>query len=187
MSHYLDIDLLSDPELPPHVLIETLFSKMHHALIVLNTNAIGVTFPGYKKLPAQLGKQLRLVGPRDELQRLLDLPWLGALRDYVHVSAILSVPVNVEQRSLRRVQAKSSPARLRRRHMKRHSQSEADAVAHIPDTAIEQFHLPFIQVKSASTGKTFRLFLELSGPKPSSGQGAFNSYGLSSTQTVPWF
>ncbi len=187
ISHYLDIHLLPDPELAPHHLTEALFTKLHLALAAMDTDAIGVSFPGYAKSPVQLGDQLRLVGPADALALLLSTSWLGAMRDHIRLSAVLPVPAGVEHRHLRRVQAKSSPARLRRRQIKRHGLSEAEALAQVPDSAAERLRLPFVQVRSASTGQTFRLFLDLGPAQPSSSEGSFNAYGLSSTRTIPWF
>lgn len=186
-SHYADIHLLPDPELAPHHLTAAMFTKLHLALMAMGTDAIGITFPGYQKSPPQLGDKLRLVGPADALLLLLSAPCLGAMRDHLRISTVLPVPAGVEHRNLRRVQAKSSPARLRRRQIKRHGLSEAEALAQVPDSAAERLRLPFVQVRSASTGQTFRLFLDLGPAQPPSSEGNFNAYGLSSSRTVPWF
>ncbi|MDC8773558.1 type I-F CRISPR-associated endoribonuclease Cas6/Csy4 [Roseateles albus] len=188
MSHqYLDIRLLPDPELPPHVLMAALFTKLHKALSDLKEDQIGVCFPEYAKDPARLGDHLRLIGPRASLARLMEGSWLGALQEQISSTAIASVPEGAEQRALRRVQAKSSPARLRRRQMKRHGLNEAEALERVPDHAAEFLRLPFVQLFSASTGQTFRLFLDLSEPQGAGVQGVFNAYGLSSTATIPCF
>lgn len=187
MTHYLNIHLLPDPELPSHVLMAALFNKAHHALTGMNATAIGITFPEYRKDPAWLGTQFRMVGSINALQIMLERPWLGALRDYVRIGAIIQIPENVEHRNLRRVQVKSSAARLRRRQMKRHDLNETDALLQIPDGVTEQLNLPYIQMRSGSSGQSFRLFLDLSEPQTSVNQGAFNTYGLSTTLTIPWF
>ena len=187
MRHYLDLHLLPDPELPPHVLMAAMFTNLHRALADMKSEHIGIAFPGYRKAPAQLGSQMRLVGPIEALAHLLARPWLGALRDHVGVSSINEVPSDAEHRSLRRIQAKSSPARLRRRQMKRHGLSEVEAFALMPDSAAEHLQLPFVQVHSASTGQTFRVFLDLSEPQVPVTLGSFNSYGLSHDRTLPWF
>lgn len=187
MTHYLDIHLLHDTEMPAHVLMGALFNKVHRALTEIGSNTIGITFPEYQKKPPKLGGHLRLVGPSEALQRLLIRPWLGALRDHTHLSPITLIPNTVEHRNLRRVQIKSSPERLRRRQMKRHGLSEADALTKIPDSAAKHLSLPFIQIQSSSTGQNFRLFFDLSEPQSPVYQGAFNAYGLSSSLTIPWF
>ena len=47
--------------------------------------------------------------------------------------------------------------------------------------------LPFLQVKSASTGQHFRLFVEHGQLQEQSCSGGFSLYGLSATTTIPWF
>ena len=71
--------------------------------------------------------------------------------------------------------------------MKRHDLNETDALLQIPDGVTEQLNLPYIQMRSGSSGQSFRLFLDLSEPQTSVNQGAFNTYGLSATLTIPWF
>ncbi len=186
MSHYLDILLRPDPEIAPHQLMAALYARLHLALVQLNSSTLGVSFPGYAEKPASLGNSLRMVGPEADLLRLLALPWLGGLQDHLHTLAIAAVPPQVGYRRLSRVQAKSNPERLRRRQMKRHGLSEAEAHARVPDSCIEMLALPFIALRSASTGQSFRLFLRCEATSaPVS--GAFNAYGLSATATVPWF
>lgn len=187
MTHYLDVHLLHDPEMPTHVLMAALFNKVHLVLTESGSKSTGITFPEYRKKPPQLGGHLRLVGPSDALQRLLIRPWLGALQDHTHLSPIKLIPSAVEHRNLRRVQIKSSPERLRRRQMKRHGLSESDALTKIPDTAAKHLNLPFIHIKSSSTGQNFRLFFDLSEAQKPVYQGTFNAYGLSSSLTIPWF
>jgi CRISPR-associated endonuclease Csy4 len=187
MSHYLDIHLLPDPDLPAHLLMSALYAKLHHALVELQTNEIGVTFPAYQSSPPSLGDRLRLVGPAGTLDRLISSSRLGGMRDHLRWEPVALVPATAEHRRLRRVQAKSNPARLRRRQMKRHCLSEAEVLARVPDTTVELLRLPFLQVRSASTGQAFRLFLKLGALQPEASEGQFNTYGLSSCRTVPWF
>lgn len=187
MSYYLDIHLLPDPEFPVHVLLSALYAKLHRALVELQTDTVGITFPAYQRSPASLGAQLRLVGPASALDRLVSQASLGGMQGHVRWGVMAPVPPTAEHRLLRRVQAKSNPARLRRRQMKRHGLSEAEAMARVPDTAVELLRLPFLQVHSASTGQSFRLFLELGAPQQEVPDGRFNAYGLSTTRTVPWF
>jgi CRISPR-associated endonuclease Csy4 len=187
MSHYLDIHLRPDPELPAHLLLSALYAKLHRAFVELQTNEIGITFPAYQSSPPSLGDHLRLVGPASVLERLISSSRLGGMRDHLRWEPVALVPATAEHRRLRRVQAKSNPARLRRRQMKRHGLSEAEALARVPDTAVKLLRLPFLQVRSASTGQPFLLFLELGAPQPEASEGEFNAYGLSTCRTVPWF
>lgn len=187
MHPYIDIHLRSDPEFPAHVLMAALYAKLHRALVQARSSTIGVSFPGYVDQPPGLGGTLRLFGPLDDLGRLMDSPWLQGMRDHTLVQAPAPVPASARHRALRRVQAKSSPERLRRRQMKRHGLTASEAQARIPDHAAEKLSLPFIELASGSTGQTFRLFLRLGPETETASDGAFNAYGLSSTATLPWF
>ena len=187
MSHYLDIHLLPDPDLPAHVLLSALYAKLHRALVDLQTGEIGITFPAYQSSPPSLGDRLRLVGPASALDELISSSRLGGMRDHLRREPVAVVPATAEHRRLCRLQAKGNPARLRRRQMKRHGLTEEEALARVPDTAVELLRLPFLQVRSASTGQAFRLFLKLGAPQPEVSEGRFNAHGLSSSRTVPWF
>ena len=187
MGHYLDIQLLEDPEIAVHQLLAALYSKLHRALAALGCTTIGVSFPDYAEHPAQLGQRLRLIGPVTSLGQLTAQDWLGGMRDHVVIGHVGAVPQHAVARPLRRVQAKSNPDRLRRRQMARHGLSAAQAVQQVPDTAAERLHLPFLQLGSASTGQRFRLYLRLGPPAAQAIDGTFNAYGLSTAATVPHF
>ena len=62
-----------------------------------------------------------------------------------------------------------------------------EAARRIPDEVAQRTDLPFIQLKSSSTGQHFRLFVEHGALQEHATPGAFSLYGLSSTATVPWF
>ncbi|GAA0764581.1 type I-F CRISPR-associated endoribonuclease Cas6/Csy4 [Ideonella azotifigens] len=187
MHHYIDIHLRPDPEFAPHQLMAALFAKLHRWLAQTQSQHIGVSFPGYQEAPATLGGTLRLIGPATELTRLMEHDWLQGMHDHADVRTLVAVPPEATQRTLRRVQAKSSPERLRRRQMRRHQLTAEQALERVPDSAAETLKLPFLTLTSTSTGQRFKLFLRL-GPSTGAEQaGDFNSYGLSSTATVPWF
>lgn len=187
MGYYIDIHLQPDPEFPAHQLMAVLFAKLHYALVQLQANNIGVVFPGYATAPAALGSTLRLVGPAHELARLMENGWLKGIRDHIELVPAAAVPAHAAHRSLRRVQAKSSSERLRRRQMRRHGLTAEQAHERVPDTAAERLHLPFVVLSSCSTGQTFPVFLQLGPVVPVSQAGSFNAYGLSTTATIPWF
>jgi len=187
MAHYLDIHLRPDPEFSAAHLLAALYAKLHRALVRLDANSIGVSFPGHAESAHRLGDRLRLFGPADDLTRLMAQDWLSGMRDHVNVGGTAPVPANAMHRTLRRVQAKSNPERLRRRQMKRHGLTAAQAEQQVPDSVGERLDLPFIQMTSTSTGETFRLFLRLGAPQSTLVAGSFNSYGLSTAATIPWF
>jgi CRISPR-associated endonuclease Csy4 len=187
MDHYIDISLLPDPETAPHQLMSALCTRLHRRLAALPGCQIGMSFPGFEVKPPTLGRHLRLHGSAAALADLLALDWLAALRDHLHVSAAAAVPADTTHRVVRRVQAKSSPERLRRRRMRRHGIDAVEAAQHIPDDAAEYLSLPFVNMRSLSSAQDFRLFIEHAPPQPDAVDGEFNRYGLSQRATVPWF
>lgn len=188
MDHYQNIKILPDSEFPPHMLISALFAKLHRALVQLDSNAIGISFPKVDNGKPSLGNLLRLHGTATALQALEEQNWLMRMRDHIESGEVMPVPANAQHCRVKRVQAKSSAERLRRRYCKRHEGvTERDVAALIPDSVEETLSLPYLQLKSESTGQSFRLFIEHQMPQSQPVTGMFNSYGLSSQATVPWF
>ena len=187
MDSYLDIELWPDPETAPNQLLSALYTKVHLALAARRATGIAVCFPGHQLKPPSLGSRLRLLGGQSELHGFAGTEWLGGIRDHVRVHAVAAVPANAVPRAVRRVQAKSSPERLRRRLMKRHELDAAQAIERIPDSAAEFVSLPFVQLRSGSSAQPFRLFISVGPALPAATSGVFNAYGLSQTASVPWF
>jgi CRISPR-associated endonuclease Csy4 len=203
MDHYVDIRLQPDAEFAPAMLMAALFTKLHKALAAGAHQDIGVSFPQMDvgeaaPAPARasrigahpryaLGQVLRLHGHSQALQKLLSTDWLTGMRDHVACSAVLAVPIDAWHRVVSRVQAKSSPERLRRRQMRRHGLTAEQAQVRIPDSAAETLNLPFLTLRSQSTGQTFRLFIRLGPEQTAAVLGDFGAYGLSAQATVPWF
>lgn len=201
MDHYVDIRLQPDAEFAPAMLMAALFTKLHKALAEGAHLDIGVSFPQIDvdgAAPASasrtgahpryaLGQVLRLHGTGWALQKLLATGWLTGMRDHVVCGAVLAVPTNAQHRVVSRVQAKSSPERLRRRQMLRHGLTAEQAQERIPDTAVEMLNLPFLTLRSQSTGQTFRLFIRVGAVQTTAVPGEFGAYGLSPQTTVPWF
>lgn len=188
MDHYVDIRLRTDPELAPHQLLGGLYTRLHRALVQLGSQGIGVSFPDHDDKKPSLGTWMRLHGTEAALRQLMATTWLNGMLEYLVISAIAPVPANANYRQVSRVQAKSSPDRLRRRAMRRRGLDAATALQQIPDSAAERLPLPFVTLGSRSTGQaSFPLFIRhgplLATPAP----GAFNSYGLSHEATIPWF
>lgn len=185
--HYIDIHLRRDPEFPAHQLLSALYAKLHRALVELKADTLGVSFPAYALQPVSLGSHLRIIGPLPEVAALMALPWLAGMRDHLQISPAAPVPHGATHRRLVRVQAKSSPERLRRRQMKRHGISAEEAKDRIPDSAAEQLGLPFVLMRSASTGQSYRLFLSMVEVPAAIELGDFNCFGLSASRSIPWF
>lgn len=184
MNHYLDIRVLPDPEFKETVLMNALFAKLHRALVDVGQGEIGVSFPLQTKT---LGELLRLHGSEAALTRLMAENWLKGLRDYTECSQVQAVPTTTQFRKVARVQFKSNPERLRRRSIANGKLSAEAALSQIPDSKAERTDLPFVQLKSKSTGQEFRLFIEQGPLQTQPSQGQFSDYGLSSTATIPHF
>lgn len=188
MSHYLDIHFRRNPELTPQHVLNGLYARLHRALVQLGSQDIGASFPGHDDAKPTLGSSLRLHGPAASLQALEATAWLRGMLDYLDVSMIAPAPTGTAHRQVSRVQAKSSPARLRRRAMRRHHLDERAAAQRIPDSAVEHLELPFVMLGSRSTGQaSFPLFIRHGPLVWSPVPGTFNSYGLSQGATIPWF
>jgi len=186
MDHHVDLRVLPSPEIAQFHLMNALFGKLHRALAGHDGRDIGVSFPHVG--PHQLGDLLRLHGTARALDMLLARPWLGGVGAHVELSGLLRVPAHTRHRCVRRVQAQSSAARLRRRLMRRHGCTEAEAHQRIGDDVEQQLDLPFVSVQSVSTGQAFRLFIDHGPVTEIAIAGPFNAYGLSqAATTVPWF
>ncbi len=188
MVDFLDIQLRADPDFPTHQLLSALYGRLHRALVQLGSEDIGIGFPGHDERTPSLGDRVRLHGPGTSLNALMKTGWLAGMHDHLQTSPIAAVPGDARHLQVLRVQAKSSPARLRRRAMRRHGLDADSALQKIPDAAAEHLRLPFVMLGSRSTGQaSFPLFIR-HGPllaKPIS--GTFSSYGLSRGATIPWF
>lgn len=187
MDYYFDIHILEDPEFSSPVLMNALFSKLHRALVCVSKGDIGVSFPlATKKF---LGKTLRLHGSQSGLSLLEEKKWRKGLGDFTEVTAINVAPPVREYWLVRRVHAQSNPERIRRRAMKRHGLTYEQAAEQIGDSVAEHLDLPFVRIKSQSTGgQHFPLFIRQSIVKSVDvTKVRFSKYGLSSTTPVPKF
>ncbi len=184
MDHYLEIRVLPDPEFSEPLLMAALFAKLHRALGARGQGDIGVSFPEYGKTP---GAVLRLHGSHAALNELEAGRWRAGLNDYCRCSTITPVPAVSRWRVVSRVQVKSSPERLLRRSVRKGWLSEEQAEARRQTMAIQQTTLPYLSLKSLSSGQSFRLFIRHGDILPVPVAGRFSSYGLSVQATIPWF
>ena len=184
MESYQEIRVLPDPEFGAELLMAALFAKFHRALGQFAAGKIGVSFPKYGKNP---GDVIRLHSSAEQLAAFGQHPWLKGLHDHIEISAIRDVPSGAKYRCFSRVQVKSNAERLRRRSVKKGWLTEAEALERIPDSKSQVTNLPFIQVKSLSSGETFRLFIRMGQESNVPVAGEFGAYGLSLVATVPWF
>lgn len=187
MDHYMDIDVRSDPDFAPSQLLSALYSKLHRVLVAQGRTDIGVSFPGFELKAPHLGMCLRLHGSLLSLSALEDGAWLIGMRDHVVLTPPTPIPDVATYRTVKRVQVKSNPERLRRRLMRRHNLDEQEARQRLPDESARFLSLPYFQLRSTSTGQNFRLFIEHGPTQPDAVAGEFNAYGLSHGATIAWF
>jgi len=187
MDSYIELQLLPDPEFTTTTLMDALFAKLHRGLANAGEGRIGISFPDVEQKGTGLGSRLRLHGLAVDLERLMSANWLQGMRDHLSSCAISSIPKNASYRVVRRVQAKSSPKRERRRLIARKGISVEAAIQAIPDSAAEKLDHPFVLLSSQSTRQQFRLFVEHLPLRREATPGLFSAYGLSAEATIPWF
>ncbi|RBP82445.1 type I-F CRISPR-associated endoribonuclease Cas6/Csy4 [Marinomonas rhizomae] len=186
MDYYLDITILEDPEFTKPILMNALFSKLHRALVEVSQYDIGVSFPSVSK--KSLGDKLRIHGSQGRLEELEALSWRRGLGDFTSVTKVTQVPTTNEFCLVKRVHVQSNADRLRRRAMKRHDLTYEEAVVRIPKDVEKQTDLPFVRIKSKSTGdQQFPLFIQQTITTSKGEVANFSKYGLSATSTLPWF
>lgn len=159
MNHYLDLKLLPDPEFPATQLMSALLAKLHRGLHDLRRSDVGISFPDVETAGHGLGTRLRLHGSAEALDRLMALNWLSGMRDHLNLGELAPIPAKVRWRCVSRVQVDSNPERARRRLIKRHGISEAEARQRIPDSAGKRCDLPYATLRSNGSGHSFRLFI----------------------------
>ena len=187
MDSYIELQLLPDPEFPANMLMNALFAKLHRRLTSSGEQRIGVSFPDVEQKDVGLGTLLRLHGTVADLERLMSADWLQGMRDHLSCSPVSPVPATTAYRVVRRVQAKSSPERERRRLVARKGISAEAAIQAIPDSVAERLRLPYVLLHSQSTAQQFRLFVEHLPLQEKAVPGSFSRYGLSAAATIPWF
>ena len=186
-THYFDLAVVPDAETAVPSLLGALHDRLHLALVRHQTNSIGISFPGYSVSPRTLGTTLRLHGSETALRQLIGTDWLKGMRDHVRMTEIAQAPSDAPHRTVQRKQFKTSVERLRRRRMRRKGETEEQAAIAIPSSIERTPHLPYVYVRSRSTGQLFCLFIVLGSLSANAAPGYFNSYGLGGTATIPWF
>ena len=194
MKAYIDITLLPSDDIGHHFLWSKVFQQVHLALVENKQDdglsLYGVTFPEYNQKKPRLGRKLRVFAPDNNDLEELSLPkWLDRLHDYVHITSIRNVPEKVDQYvRFTRLQTKSSKERLARRAAKRCGISYEQALQERADFHPQLNNAPFVQMKSISSGRLFRLLISMENfthPRPDT--SLFNTYGLSKGTVLPKF
>jgi CRISPR-associated endonuclease Csy4 len=186
-THYVDLTVVPDAETGVPPLLGALYDRLHRTLVQQRVDSVGVSFPQYSVIPRNLGDTLRLHGVEADLRQLMAADWLRGIRDHVRIAGIARVPDDAPHRVVSRKQFKSNVERLRRRRMKRKGETAEQAARAIPDTAAEKPHLPYVHLRSQSTGQPFCLFIAMGPLQAAPRPGSFNAYGLGAGSTIPWF
>ena len=188
IESYIEIKLLPDGSFPYYQLMSELFFKLHLAFAKVAPGKFGVSFPQYDKSAMLLGNSIRIFSSTNNLITLSKFNWQGGLKDYLTVSEVISLPANFELACFKRVQI-NSIERERRRKMKRKGISYEETFEFIPKDAQQTINLPYINVKSLSTGYIARIYIQkIELISKSMGHDCcFSSYGLSSNSFVPIF
>ena len=200
-TYYIELECQAEPNISAGFLMGRLMHSLHIGLV--NTTPpgercpIGVTFPEYR-LPEKssasfnaasppIGSRLRLFA-QDEAT-LDGFPWRRVLRgldDYVYRTTVRETGSNSQYAAFARRQHNRSIGRLVRRAMKRKGLSESEAMALYADHEPGECRLPYVDMRSESSGERFRLFVERLEVPPSHKWG-FSSYGLSRSVPLPAF
>jgi CRISPR-associated endonuclease Csy4 len=196
MKCFIEITLLTDPEISPYFLWSKLYTQLHLAFVehkdANEKVPYGVSFPQYRVGQkgdvafVTLGSKLRIFAETNEQLKALNLSsWLERLLDYVHVSSIKPMPTDkpISYLTVARDRAKPfSPAR-NAAYAARRGMSEVAAQQHFMQNSRLK-PLPFITLNSLTNGQTFALKIDQK-PADEACSGVFSSYGLSATSTVP--
>ena len=183
MTHYFDIRLLPDTEIPSTVLMNAIYTKLHKVLFDLTSSNIGVSFPKYKKT---LGNGLRIHGEKSVLNDLQGLDWIGGMKGYCQIGDIVPVPTNAKHRTVSRIQTTMSQSKLNRL-LKRGSITEDEAKNYKTKLFTKGLDNPYLELTSGSNGQRHRRYIEFGPLLDNPIEGSFDQFGLSKTATIPWF
>lgn len=167
--YYRDLHILPTTDMPDPLLMSALMQKLHPYFVKSN-GVIGVYFP--MMTDKNLGTAIRLQSV--DADALHSIPEL----DFAMFSGVGEVPDGAAPICVKRVQFKSSATRLARRYAKRNGCSFEEAMGRYAGFDEQRTPLPYLALKSASTGQRFRLFV--TAEEVDAGVvGRFTSYGLS--------
>jgi CRISPR-associated endonuclease Csy4 len=184
MSHYFDITLLPDAEMPASILMNSICAKLHKQLYELQSKTVGISFPKYA---VTLGNILRIHGNEADLQKLHGANWLGGMNGYCKFGEVSAVPANTKHRTVGRIQATMSQSKLNRL-LKRGSITSDKVKAYKSKMFAEKgLDKPWLDLVSNSNGQRHRRYIELGELLNAPVVGEFDQFGLSKTATVPWF
>ncbi|WP_159566582.1 type I-F CRISPR-associated endoribonuclease Cas6/Csy4 [Budvicia diplopodorum] len=200
MDHYIDIQILPNPEIAAPLVMNQLFYQLH-LLLVDGNNHAGISFPGYQHSQGGgLGSCIRLHGTAKVLTALDITRRVDGITDYAAVSEVLAVPEQVKNHAVFVRKHTKSPRDVerKRQHLLKKSGGEWNEEA---QESLTRFigklncNYPFAQLISHSSAPAkgmdknhFYLFIDKRITPEKTGQ--FTKYGLSDPTnhaTVPIF
>ena len=192
MKYYIDITLIPYPEASLYFLWQKVYQQIHFALVEVQEKGkvnVGVAFPEYDNHKLHLGNRLRLFAEKKRYLMRLNLDFfLDGLTDYIQISETKHVPEKITGHVFfKRVQTKSNNERLARRRAKRKGISYLQALADLNEREETFIKTPFIQMKSHSSGQTYRLMISRQQTDIVPTTYEFSTYGLSNITPVPIF
>ncbi len=183
MQYFIEINIDRKKELKPNILLNNIYTSLHHRLYDMKCNSIGVSFPDYRVI---LGTRIRIHGSLNDLKKMQSIDWLNDLKKYCDMSDIQTVPQEVMYRTISRIQSTMSQAKMRRL-IKRGTIPEEDIKNYKVEMLKKGLDNPYIELVSASNGKIHRRYFQFGEVQHESLSGEFDFFGLSKDSTVPWF
>ncbi len=191
MKYYQEITLLPGTELTESFLMGKVFMQIHIAIAECKREHpdfwFGISFPKYT--PKGLGGKIRVFSASLENMESLRLPvFLQRLCDYVHIIRPRLVPEAKVSGYARykRYRQQDCNDNLARRYAKRHGVTFEEAIGKYAARQEEDCKLPYILMRSLSTGQKFSLFIEKKDSEDTE-ECIFDSYGLSKKSALPVF
>jgi len=191
MKNYIEIELKPAFNMPYHVLLSRVVQHLHLGFV--NNPNIAISFPQYNSKKHSLGNVIRLFGTVETLQNLNVMTVLNNLLETVIITDILDVPTVKKYATFSRHRYNyghtfAGLERAARRKSKRSGMPYQEALEYLTSFNIaEEQELPFVSIKSISTGGIFRLYIKCTECSAEKVVDDFNSYGLSTVNTVPVF
>ncbi len=183
-THYFELKDIPQEDRTQSQVMGDMMQILHRHLPVYNNskhqdNQIALSFPAYRR-HGTLGGIIRVHGGKKHLFALHDS--LTPLTGYALVGSVLETPVNIKgYATFSRKQYKGAAAarRMKARYTRRKDKAWTSELASaIVKKYSSHDFLPFVEIKSASTGQTMRLYIEKKEVTKKV-CGFFTGYGLS--------
>lgn len=186
MKHYIEITLMDESLL--YFLWSLLYAQVHFSLVSLQKQGIsniGLGFPCYRfdRKTITLGNKLRVFADDAENLSLFLSDFITRLdeyiphhQDYYHIKSIKEVPKDCNYVVFARKHEDKSKESLAKRFAQKHKISYDEAMTRLGDYQPKPLKLPFVLIKSQSSGVRFKYYIE----KRDAGvaKAEFDSYGL---------